>query len=120
MAETNAASDLSCNWPALPALTNSRVICRIWGGVEVDASCAAATKLPVTARDSPNRIGLIFMEIPPCSEITRGERVRIALCSWSRPNTTPGPTYCKESSNLLIEHLRDGARFSFYEKPATP
>src|ERR1035438_9149197 len=60
IAWTNAPSVLSWASPPLPGLVYSTVTCRYLGAeaVAAEGSCAAASEMPETARDNPNKMGL--------------------------------------------------------------
>src|ERR1035438_310541 len=63
MAWTKAPSVLSWARPPLPGLVYSTVTCKYLGAeaVAAEGSCAAASELPETARDNPNRMGVILL-----------------------------------------------------------
>src|ERR1039458_3364388 len=110
MAATNLLSDLSWMTPALPGLTNSRVSSMTFGGPCM--SCAAANRLPATARDSPNRAGLsifIFWESSLiCSEFRcDGEGKREAQALQGKRLSIPAPRDVKE---FLILHSVSAGR----------
>ena len=65
IAWTKALSALSCAMPALPGLTNSRVMVNTLGTDElpIDLSCAAAMQLQEIPSDTANRVRLnLFMD----------------------------------------------------------